>query len=157
MRRGTEGGWRRWTCATLLTVLLVPTLTGCSVGDSDEEVVTERENPALVTPSALVEVPPSTEEATIHIAAGPFGEELLILQEDEPTVLHVVNGDETAYRLWIGEALLTTTAIPAAAVTDVGFTTPNAAEYEGSLLAAEDDTVLDTVVVRVQSAGAVQP
>lgn len=147
----------RWLTSVLTVLLIGLTLSGCVVGDSDEETATERDGPLPVTPDALDEAPEGVGEATITITGGELVEELLTLQEDEPTILHVVNGDETAYRLWIGEDLVITTTIPAAVTTDVEFTTPNAAVYEGRLLAADDDTVLDTMVVRVQSPGAVEP
>ncbi len=135
---------------------LVLALLAACVGE-DEEVANQRQVALRVTPTAIAALPPGIEEATLHIRDGQFGVDQLLLQEDEPTVLHVVNTDERAYRLRIVEDLVTATPIAPSTTTPLGFTTPDAGRYEGQLLAAEGDEVLDTVAVIVQSPGALQP
>ena len=138
----------------VLAPLLLGMLAGC--GDEDEEVATDREGIPTVTPTAVAALPDAIEEATLTIAGGAFGVDELVLQEDEPTVLHVVNADDRAYRFRIVEDLVTATPIAADGTTAVKFTTPLANVYEGQLLAAEDD-VVDTIRVVVQAAGGVEP
>lgn len=109
-----------------------------------------------VSPAAIVELPEGFEVATIDIAAGQFGVAEVVLQEAEPSVLHAVNADDQSYRFRI-EDLVTTTAIAPEATTKIMLTTPNAAIYEGQLLDAAADDVLETLEVVVIGPGAVQP
>lgn len=142
---------RRWAPA-LLGLLLAVALAGCG---EEEEVAEPREAVPNVTPTALAALPEGVEEATLEIRDAAFGVDEVILQEAEPTVLHVVNYDDRTYLLRIVEDLVTATPIPAATTTNVAFTTPKAAEYEGQLLDAESEDVLDTVDVVVQAPGGV--
>ena len=166
IRRRVLGGRRRGEAASQLRlraglrlVVFVPLLLGILAGcaDEEEEVATDREGIPTVTPTAVAALPDAVEEATLTIAGGAFGVDELVLHEGEPTVLHVVNADDRAYRFRIVEDLVTATPIAADGTTDVKFTTPLANVYEGQLLAAEGDDVVDTVRVVVQAAGGVEP
>lgn len=144
----------RFARTSILLCLPVLLLMGCG---EEEEVA---ENPVLIpdtSPTAIADLPEEIEEATIEIASGEFGVDNLVLQEGAPTVLFVVNADDQPYRFQIVEDLLTATAIAAGTTTEINFTTPNAATYEGQLLGADTDEVLDTLDVVVQAPGAVQP
>jgi hypothetical protein len=147
----------RRTTTTASAVVLLIVLDGCVFGGEGSEVATDQVRIPEVTAAALPLLPEGIEETTIVITHGAFDVESVLLQEGEPTVLHVVNTDDRAYRLRIGEDLVTFTMIAAGTTTDVKFTTPNANSYDGHLLAAEGDEVVDTVRVRVQSPGGLQP
>jgi hypothetical protein len=138
----------------LMLVALATALAGC--GDK-EEVATDREAIPNASPTALAALPDDIEEATVLVESGTFLVEELVLSRGEPTVLHVVNADDRAYRLTITEDLVRPTLIAASGTTNVGFTTPDADVYEGQLLAAERDNVLDTVRVVVQAVGGIAP
>ena len=145
---------RRLRMSVLAPLLLVLLAAG---GDGDEEVATEREGVPTAPPTTLAALPDDIGEATVEIASGAFGVEELTLQENEPTLLHVVNNDDRAYRFRIVEDLVTATAIAPRATTDVGFTTPRANVYEGQLLPAAGEEVLDAVRVVVLGPGGVEP
>lgn len=142
---------------SLARILLVPLclmlLVAC--GDEDDEVATDRLTVPEVTPGASDELPQGIETATIEITDGAFGVEELLLQEDEPTALDVVNNDDEDYTFQIAD-LVGDTLIPAGATVEVEFTTPTADTYTGRLL-AEDGTVLSEMRVIVQAPGAVEP
>ncbi len=99
-----------------------------------------------MTPGASDEIPEGIETATIEITDGAYGVDELLLQQDQPTVLDVVNNDDQAYTLEIAD-LVNDTEIPAGATAET---------YEGRLL-AEDGTVLSEMRVIVQAPGAVEP
>lgn len=120
-------------------------------GCGQTEVADERITVPDVSLQALDDLPDGIEGAVVTIEGGAFSVEKLILQEDEPTVLTVVNQDDQAYRFQIVETLLKATEIPANASTDIAFTTPNANVYEGQLLGPERSEVIATMVVTVQS------
>ena len=142
----------------LLWLILLPLLVALAAcGDSDEELATEREGVPTVPPTTLAALPDDIGEATLAITGGAFGVEELLLQEDEPTLLHVVNNDDRAYRFRVVEDLVTLTPIAPRATTDVGFTTPKANVYEGQLLPAEGEETLDTVRVVVLGPGGLRP
>ena len=133
-------------------LLLLPLLMAVLVGCGGTKVASDRNTAPQVAPGASNKLP-QTEEATLKIAGGAFGSSTLQLQQDEPTTLHIVNGDTTAYQLKI-EGLAISTAIPASATTDVAFTTPKAGTYTGQLLAA-DNAVLSEIQVTIQAPGGV--
>ncbi len=132
-------------------------VVGFLVGCGGEEIATERESTIDVSPAAIASLPEDIEEASVTVANGMFGVDVIRLLEGVPTVLHVTNEDDRAYRLQIVEDLVTAAPIASNATTDIEFTTPNAGEFEGQLLPDEGDDVLDTVQVIVRSAGGVQP
>jgi hypothetical protein len=101
-------------------------------------------------------VPAPIEVTGVVVADGAFALDELRLREGVPTILHVANADDRPYRLRIG-ALVTTTPLPADAVTTIEFTTPTDAAYEGQLLAAEGDRALDAVRVVVAPPDEVVP
>ncbi len=143
---------RRPTLSMMLLLLLL-LVAGCGRTEVAEDTLFIPD----ISPVAIVELPEGIEEATIDISRGGFRVTELVLQEDEPTVLHVANADDQTYRLRIVEGLVSATEIAADATTDIQFTTPNAAAYEGQLLAADGDQVLDTFRVAVIGPGAVEP
>lgn len=133
-------------------VLLLGLLVACG---NEEEVATDREVVPDVTPAASDELPQGIEAATLEISDGEFVADELVLQQGEPTVLRVINSDDTAYQLEIGD-LVPATTIPASATTDVEFTTPKAGTYTGQLQ-AEDGTLVSEFAVIVQAPGGVDP
>jgi hypothetical protein len=124
--------------------------------EGDGAIAVDRVAIPDASPTALDDLPDDIEEATVSIAGGAFGVDEIVLREDEPTVLRVDNRDDLGYFLGIGD-LVPAAAIPARRVTEIQFTTPNAGVYEGRLVASDEATVLDTVRVIVQSAGATAP
>lgn len=128
----------------------IPTVIG------DESIATDREALPEAAPSSLDDLPDDIEEATLPIAGGAFEVDELILRVDEPTVLHVVNGDGRPYLLAIGD-LLPASAIAADGITNVEFTTPNVRTLEGALLDVDGEAVLDTVRIVIQAPGGVGP
>ncbi len=152
-RRGRRGPWLNWML--LGTALLAAVILAVLASRDDEaEVATEREDVPETTPTALAALPGGVEETALTVQGGAFAVNELVLQEGEPTELDVVNGDGVPYRLRIGD-LITPTPIDANGVTVVKFTTPIASTYEGQLLAAEGDEVLDTLRVVIRSPGGV--
>ena len=132
-------------------------LLAACVGDDDDSKSAENRNTfGNVTPENRADVPPRVEEVTIKITNGKIDTETLTFQQDEPSVLHVENGDSQAHRIEITPNLVTPTDIAASTTTDVKFTTPNADRYELKLLPASGTgDPLDTVQVIVQAPGAV--
>lgn len=148
--RSIGNGWLRLLQGTLI-VFLSGLLVAC--GD-EEEVATDREVVPDVTPAASDELPQGIEAATLEISDGEFVADELLLQQGEPTVLRVINSDDTAYQLEIGD-LVPATSIPAGATTEVEFTTPKAGTYTGQLQ-AEDGAPVSEFVVTVQPPGGVE-
>jgi hypothetical protein len=134
-----------------LTLLM---LAGCG---EEANVAEPRTAVPIASPTTLAELPNTIEAVEVTVSNGTFSVDQLTLQEDEPSILRVTNKDDTAYRIKIKPDLVTATAVPANKTTDIAFTTPKANTYEGDLLAADSDKVLDTVDVVVQSPGAVNP
>lgn len=139
---------------TTVSLFLAPRLAG-EGSDAAPTAALGETDPAPL-PTAAANVPPESDVRAIAIVDGRFGVAELSLQQGEPTVLHVVNGDDRAYRLRIRD-LVTVTPIAPRAATTVEFTTPVVARYEGELLAADTDTVLDTVPVVVLGPGGIRP
>ncbi len=154
-RRGRRRPLLNWMLlgGALLAALILAVV---ALRGEDAELATGREDVPETTPTALGALPEGVEEATLTVEGGAFAVDELVLQEGEPTELHVVNGDAVPYRLRIGD-LLTPTPIDANVVTDIKFTTPNANTYEGQLLPAEGDEVLDTLRVVIRAPGGVAP
>ncbi len=100
----------------------------------------EHEVVPRVTPRALATAPEGIEETTLTIADATFETEQILLQEDEPTVLTVVNRHNGVYGLG-SEQLVDGEPIAAATTTRVSFTTPEVGAYAGHLLEATSDTV----------------
>ena len=134
---------------SLLPLAVLLLLAGCG----ELEVATERVTVPDVAPQAMDDLPDANEEARVAVDGGAFSVDELVLLEDEPTVLRVVNLDPEPYRFRIVETLVTATELPANTATDVAFTTPNANTYEGQLLRPEAEEVVDTMVVTVQAPG----
>jgi hypothetical protein len=131
-------------------------LAACGGGDDDSKSAENRNNFGNVTPENRADVPPRVEEVSIKIQDGKIDTETLTLQQDEPSVLHVENADNQAYKIEITPNLVTPTDIAASTATDVKFTTPNADRYELKLLPASGTgDPLDTLQVIVQAPGAV--
>ncbi len=150
-----RGAWLNWIL--LATALLAAVILAVlAYRDDNADVATEREDVPEITPTALAALPEGVEETSLTVEGGAFAVDELVLQEGEPTELHVVNSDAVPYRLRIGD-LVTPTTIAADMVTEVKFTTPNANTFEGQLLAAEGDEVLDTLRVVIRSPGGVAP
>jgi hypothetical protein len=147
----SQGGRALLRLAVLLVLPLV--LVGC-LHQEDREGATEREVVPETTPTALADLPQGIEAAELVVEDGDFAVEELNLLAGEPTDLRVANRDSRAYRLQI-EDLVVATPIAANATSEVEFTTPNPGEFEGQLLAEEEDEVLDTLRVVVRSAGEV--
>jgi hypothetical protein len=135
--------------AVLVGVTLL--LAGCGFGRG--EVALDKGSTSSGSPTALAGVPQNITEARLEVANGGFGEDRLVLQQDEPTVLHVVNGDDQAYRFQVVPDLVAAKEIAPAKTTDVEFTTANAGAYEGQLLAAAGEDVIDKIEVVVQAPG----
>ncbi len=143
-------GAPRWGRAPLcLGALLL--LAGCG----EAEVATERVTVPDAAPQAMDDLPDANEEARVAVEEGAFSVDELVLLEDEPTVLTVVNLDPKPYRFRIVETLVAATELPANTAVDVAFTTPNANTYEGQLLRPEGEEVVDAMVVTVQAPGGV--
>lgn len=134
----------------LVTLLL----TGCS---RDMAVADDPTVPPAVSPPASSSQPNDIEALIVGVSNGQFAVDDIVLLEDAPTVLHLENRDDQAYRLQIEPALVNLTPIPAATTTIVSFTTPNAGEFEGQLLGTDSAEVLDTVRVVVRAPGGVVP
>jgi len=149
--RSARNGWQRLPQEASV-VLLSGLLVACG---GEEEVATDREVVPDVTPAASDELPQGIEAATVEISDGELVADELLLQQGEPTVLRVINSDDTAYLLEIGD-LVPATAIPASATTDVEFTTPKAGTYTGQLQ-GEDGTPVSEFTVTVQPPGGVDP
>ncbi len=146
-RRPRPGGW------PLLSLGALVLLAGCG----ETELATERVTVPDASLQSVANLPDANQEADIVVEGGAFSVPELILLEDEPTVLRVVNLDGEPYRFRIVETLVKVTELPANTAVDVAFTTPNANVYEGQLLSPDDEAVLDTMVVTVQAPGGVQP
>lgn len=110
-----------------------------------------------VSPTTIASLPEDIEEATLVVTEGRFGVDETRLLEGTPTVLHLFNNDARDYRFRIMEDLVAMTSIPADAMTDIEFTTPNAGVYEGQFFSSAADEVFDTVRAVVGSAGGVAP
>lgn len=137
---------RRLMLGSILTILLV-SLAGCG----DKEVATEPTTvPVEVSPGASNQEPAQAEEATLDIRDGEFSNAELILQKGDPTILEVVNHDDTPYQLRI-EGLVSAQSIAASDTTQIEFTTPTADTYTGQLLGADDSKVLDEISVVVEA------
>lgn len=91
----------------------------------------------------------TNQDAALAVAGSSFGAEELVLRAGGATTLRVANGDDRAYRLRIGD-LVAPTPIVAGGVTQIHFTTPTDAVYEGQLLHANEDRVLDALRVVVR-------
>ena len=113
--------------------------------------------PPAVLPTAISSQPNDIEAVTVDVSNGQFAVDDIVLLEGAPTVLHLANRDDQAYRLQIVPALVNPTPIPAATTTIVSFTTPNAGEFAGQLLGADSAEVVDTVRVVVRSPGGAVP
>lgn len=136
-----------------LLLMLIASLVAC--GDEDEEVATDQDALPAASAEGVNELPEGIEAATLEIADGEFAEDRLTLQQGEPTVLQVANGDDRPYEFQI-EDLVAAQSIPAGSTAQIEFTTPNSGDYTGQLLDAEDGTVLSEVTVTVQDAGGLQ-
>ena len=130
--------------AALALILLV---RGWNAGE-DSAVGAAVVNPE-VTPSGDAVVPDGLETARLTVKDGKFGARELILQDNQPTILGLVNEDGTAYRFQI-DGLIDPTAVAAGGETTIDFTDPDAGVYEGRLLPASGDTALATIRVVVQ-------
>lgn len=128
-------------------------LVGCG---KTVETVSPRQAIPTVAPTAVAALPAGIKEATITVSGGTFDVDQVTLLRDQPTVLHVVNHDNRAYRFRI-RGLVNATPIAAGTTTNVGFTTPKPAVDEGDLLPASGDAPLDTVRVVVQEASGIKP
>lgn len=133
---------------------MLPLVLVVLVGCGGIKEASNRDSAPQVAPKASNKLPQGIEEATLKIDGGTLDASQLRLQQGQPTTLHIVNGDNTAYRLKI-EGLVIATAIPAGATTDVAFTTPKAGTYTGQLLAADNNSVLSEIQVTVQAPGGV--
>lgn len=136
-----------------LLLMLAASLVAC--GDDDEEVATDQDAVPAASAEGVNELPEGLEAATLEIADGAFDEDELTLQQGEPTVLQIVNGDDRPYEFLI-EDLVAVQEIPAGGTTQIEFTTPNPGDYAGLLLDPEDESVVAEVTVRVQDAGGLQ-
>lgn len=136
------------------TLLLLPLVLVMLVGCGEAKVATEQDAAPQIAPKASNKLPQGIEAATLEIHGGTLDASRLRIQQDEPTTLHIVNGDNTAYRLKI-ENLVMATAIPANATTDVSFTTPKAGTYTGQLLGENNDSVVSEFQVTVMAPGGV--
>lgn len=146
--------WTVFQRAIVVAIALGPFLVaGCG---EDDEVAREREAVPSVTPTALAGLPGGVEVAELTIVDGEFDVGELILQEDEPTVLNIVNHDDRTYRFRIGD-VLTPTEIAADTTTRLEFTTPNPNHSTGQLLAANTDDVLDEINVLILAPGQTNP
>lgn len=120
----------------------------------DDDSPSSKENPmvegAPPSPTAGMAPPERAEELTLTIEGGTFNEDSLSVQQDELTVIHVENKDDRAYRVRFGEVVAMEEIAPSA-TTDVAFNAPNTVQVDGQLLAADSDTVLDTIQFTVQS------
>lgn len=103
--------------------------------DRDTEL-SERNLPANVQAEALV------------VRDGEIVADELTLNEDIPTVVHVVNTDDENYRFLIDE-LASAAPLPANEAIFLEFTVPSDGIYAGRLLAANDDQELSVVPVTV--------
>lgn len=143
----------------LLSLLLIAVLAVACGGDGDDDVVPE--DNAIVegappTPTAGVPPAEEAEEATITISGGAFSADSLTVQQSEPTVVHFDNQDDQAYRIRFGD-VVAMEEIPAMTVSNIGFNAPNPVEIDGELLAADSDTVLDTIQFIVQAPSGASP
>jgi hypothetical protein len=156
------GGLRLLRMLSFLMSLVLITTVASACGDDDDETSgsTSEEVDAVEgappSPAEGVQVNERAEEATITIENGKFGSDTLTVQQDEPTVVLFQNKDGQAYRVRFGD-VVAMEEIPASAETDVAFNAPNPVETEGELIAADADTVLDTIQFVVQSPSGTSP
>lgn len=129
----------------------VTILSACA---DESEVATEAEGIPTATLTAIDEVPADIGAVSLAVSGGAVGTDELVLQQGNPTILHVVNDDDQPYRLRIGDALVNDVEIAAGDSTEIAFTTPKASTYDGKLLSM-NGTVLDEFRVIVQEPGGV--
>ncbi|HEV2072778.1 MAG TPA: cupredoxin domain-containing protein [Thermomicrobiales bacterium] len=133
-------------------LMLAASLVAC--GDEDE-VATDQDAVPAASAEGVDELPEGLEAAILEIEDGEFDEDELTLQQGEPTVLQIVNGDDRPYEFLI-EDLVAVQSIPAGTTAQIEFTTPNPGDYAGLLLDPEDESVVSEVTVTVQDAGGLQ-
>jgi hypothetical protein len=143
-----------------MTLTLTVVLVAACADDDDDDSTGAGESivapGAAPSPAAAKRLEGQMEVVILTIRDGEVVQETVTLAEGQPTVLRVTNEDDVSYRIEIPE-FVTPADISPAGTTDIGFTTPNAAEVEGRLFPADDGDPVDTFRVVVQSAGGVQP
>jgi hypothetical protein len=103
------------------------------------------------SPQDLADVPQGLEEASLTIEGGRFAQRELILQQNQPTVLHVANHDGRDYQLQITPNLVDPTAVAATTVTQIEFTDPDAGTYQAKLLQPDTGNILATLNVEIET------
>lgn len=101
---------------------------------------------AVAAAEPLVPLPSALDVTGAVIENQHFATEEIRLLAGIPSVMHIANGDDRAYRFRVVD-LITTTALPAGELTVIELTTPTTGIHEGQLLAADSDDVLDVVPV----------
>ncbi|HEU5434344.1 MAG TPA: hypothetical protein VFU81_21910 [Thermomicrobiales bacterium] len=91
------------------------------------------------------------EGAKLVVEGGKLSPTELLLKMTDATVLHVVNRDDTTYKIRIG-GLVDTTALAPKTTTILGFTSPDSGRYDGYLLSADGANTLGQFTVDVSTA-----
>ena len=142
----------RVVAVAMLSFMMV-LAAACGEDDDDQAAVANQaDQPFSGSPTALAGQESDTEEITVVIENGEFNESDIELTEGSPTIMVVENRDGEAYRLTIGD-LVVSQGIPAGSSTRVEFTTPVVEDYTAELLPAEGEEALDTMEVRVIGPG----
>jgi hypothetical protein len=142
LRDGTRGGRRARAIATTRTIrfwlLLVAIIAatvlvgayGLSAAREPEDAATNLTPIAPNVPEQdLADVPQGLEEASLTIDGGKFVDRGLSLQQNQPTVLRIINRDDQSYQLQIVPAFVDPTPIAASTTTQIEITDPDGATY----------------------------
>ena len=141
----------------LLIVVMGAMLFVAACNDKGNAEVANQVNVSTnASPTSLGALPPDIQQAELAISNAQFDKNAVEFQENRPSMLLISNKDAVAYTFTIG-GLVNETPLPPGQITTVQFTTPVAQVYEGQLLGQGSPTPVDTIEVRVVSAGNVSP
>jgi hypothetical protein len=136
-----------------ISVALVLVVTGAC--RSEPEVATPFAGPFTGSPTAAPGVMVGQETVELTVSGGEFDAREIRIQQNVATMLFVVNEDDQAYVLRIGD-LVVDMPIAAGETTEINFTTPIAEDYEAELLNGAGAETLDSIAVVVVPAGGTQ-
>ncbi len=152
-RNGAGAGSPRRLATFVGALMMLALLSGCSLHGKSKVA---HDNPApAVTPNAINKLPQNLNEVSVDITNGAFGSASIDFQLQGGSTIHLVNHDAVAYKFEITPNLVNARAVAASTTTTISFTAVTAGAYTGTLLSAKDGSVLASVAVRVQGAGAV--
>jgi len=144
----------RGPLSALGVIALALLLSGCSIHGKDKVATTKVAEPA--TPNAVNQLPANINEVSVGISKGAFSTGGIELQVQGGSTIHLVNHDATAYQFEIAPDLVKATPVAASTTTTISFTSTKAGDFTGHLLST-NGSVIASITVRIQSAGAVNP